>query len=69
MKADPGDDASSGLLPESPEMNGERSDPSVFDLLLQIEARLRVEARNEQKILKGRNIRRPRCGNLDRDGN
>ncbi|MBV8141062.1 MAG: hypothetical protein JOZ60_03355, partial [Verrucomicrobia bacterium] len=57
MKADPGDDASSGLLPESPAMNGERSDPSVFDLLLQIEARLRVEARNEQKILKGRNIR------------
>jgi hypothetical protein len=70
MKADPGEDAPSGFSPESPEKsNGQRSDPSVFDLLLQIEAGLRVEARNEQKILKGKNIRRPGCENRDRDGN
>jgi len=65
MKASSGDDAVS-LFPAElpPKSDGERSGGSVFGLLLQIESRLRAEARDEQKDARGR---RSRAGDLSQD--
>jgi hypothetical protein len=66
MKSSPAVEALSGALPVRPQnLEGEQLRQSLFSLLLEIEAKLRAEARRDS-FLQAKSAKTAKCKNLRR---